>query len=152
MLVSLPNHRFQVLPEGIHDSTLQEVKYAYSTNPIRHLLFDGLKEGAMALSKAGCKYLYLNGSFVSSKRNPGDYDACWDLEGVEFEVLDPVFLDFSYGTGPQKEKYLGEFYPSTFIEAESNLMFIDFFQITYNADAKKGIVRIETQNDPMLRS
>jgi hypothetical protein len=27
--------------------------------------------------------------------HPGDFDACWDIQGVDEEVLDPVFWDFS---------------------------------------------------------
>lgn len=152
MLVRVPDFKFRVLPVGIHDSTLREVEYVYSTNATRTLLFEGLVKGAKALSSAGCKNLYLNGSYVSSKRHPGDYDACWDTDGVNFEVLDPVLWDLTSGTGTQKEIYLGEFFPSTLVESESNLLFVDFFQSIADSKSKKGIVRIDTRNDPFLRS
>lgn len=151
MLIRVPDVRFRVLPVGIHDSTLQEVEHVYSTNATRTILFDGLVKGAKALSNAGCKTLYLNGSYVSSKRHPGDYDACWDPDGVNFEVLDPVFWDLTHGTGAQKEIYLGEFFPSTLVESGSNLLFIDFFQSITDSESRKGIVRIDTRNDPLLR-
>jgi len=51
-----------------------------------------------ALTKAGCRRVYLDGSFVTSKPEPGDYDACWDIAGVDVEVPDSVFLDFSRGS------------------------------------------------------
>jgi hypothetical protein len=39
------------------------------------------------LRDAGCKRVYLNGSFVTSKDEPGDFDACWDPTGVDFERI-----------------------------------------------------------------
>ena len=35
--------------------------------------------------------VYLDGSFVSAKLIPGDFDACWDEDGVDFDSIDPVF-------------------------------------------------------------
>ena len=61
-LVFHPEIIFKVLPKGIHDSTLHEVKQVYSTNLIRTRLYEGLVEGAKALARARCKNLYLNGS------------------------------------------------------------------------------------------
>src|SRR5579864_7933526 len=43
---------------------------------------------------AGCSRVYIDGSFVTVKREPGDYDACWDIDGVNVEALGSVFLDF----------------------------------------------------------
>lgn len=152
MLVSVPDVRFKVLPVGIHDSSLQEVEQVYSTNHTRSRLFEGLVEGAKALSIAGCKTLYLNGSYVTSKRHPNDYDACWDPQGVNLIALDPAFVDTNLGTAYQKEKYYGEFYPSSIFELSSNLLFIDFFQSIANTEHKKGIIRIDIKHDPILRS
>lgn len=151
-LVSHPEVIFKVLPKGIHDSTLHEVKQVYSTNPIRTRLYEGFVEGAKALASAGCKNLYLNGSYVSSKLNPGDFDACWDPVGVDIRFLDQIFLDLRYGTHIQKEHFQGEFFPSTVVESGSNLRFIDFFQTINSSKLRKGIIRIDTQNDPLLRS
>ena len=38
---------------------------------------------------AGVEVLYLNGSFVTAKPDPGDYDACWDMADpdVNFDTL-----------------------------------------------------------------
>ena len=48
--------------------------------------------------------MYIDGSFVTVKREPGDYDACWDIDGVNAEALDLVFLDFSGRRAAQKGK------------------------------------------------
>ena len=48
--------------------------------------------------------MYIDGSFVTVKLEPRDYDACWDIDGVNVEALDSVFLDFSKGRRAQKRK------------------------------------------------
>ena len=42
------------------------------------------------LRAAGCKRAYIDGSFITTKEHPGDFDACWDLDGVDFDVIDEV--------------------------------------------------------------
>ena len=56
---------------------------------------------------AGCRTVYLNGSFVTSKTFPNDYDACWEEAGVDPAALDPVLLTFDPGRATQKAKYMG---------------------------------------------
>ena len=46
-----------------------------------------------ACESASCQTGYLDGSFVSSKLEPGDFDACWDEKGVDLDKLDPVLLN-----------------------------------------------------------
>jgi len=53
--------------------------------------------------------VWLNGSFATSKDEPGDFDACWDTDGVDLDALDPVILDLSAGRSAQKTRYGGEF-------------------------------------------
>jgi hypothetical protein len=64
------------------------------------------------LRKAGCRLVYLDGSFVTRKRNPADFDACWDVQNVDDAELDPVFWDFSRGRAAQKQRFLGELFPA----------------------------------------
>jgi hypothetical protein len=59
------------------------------------MLLIGLREALARLKAAGCRLVYLDGSFVTSKPQPEDFDACWGVTGVDVESLDPVFLDFS---------------------------------------------------------
>lgn len=73
-----------------------------------------------ALNRAGCSRVYIDGSFVTVKREPGDYDACWDIDGVNVEALDSVFLDFSKGRAAQKRKYFGEFSPPRCPKAQAD--------------------------------
>lgn len=132
---------WEVLPPGIHDATMDEVERSFAYNDQRQELFAGFQAGVMALRRAGCRTVYLDGSFVTGKPKPGDFDVCWDPSGVDPSRLDPVLLDFSDGRKAQKEKYRGEFFPSG-ARADSHLTFVDFFQVDKLSGEAKGIARI----------
>jgi Family of unknown function (DUF6932) len=104
---------WKVLPPGIHDATMDGIKTRYATNPHRNLLFQGLVAAVAALRAAGCKDIYLNGSFVTEKPQPSDFDGCWDPTGVDDQNLDPVLLNFENKRANQKKKYLGELFLSS---------------------------------------
>lgn len=92
-LISVQSNLCEVLPGGIHETTLPEVEEFFAFNPRRKLLFGGLVVGVEALSMAGCRKLYINGSFVTSKIEPGDFDVAWDPDGVNIKILNPVLID-----------------------------------------------------------
>lgn len=96
-----------------------------------------------SLRVAGCKTVYIDGSFVTIKRNPGDFDGCWNIEGVEPELLDPVLLTFDAGRAAQKAKYLGELFPAQMSEGATGQTFLEFFQVEKETGAVKGIVVID---------
>jgi len=83
----------------------------------------------------------LNGSFVSEKPNPADFDACWEPTGVDDKKLDPELLDFSDGRRRQRLKYGGEFFPSS-AKADGFRTFVEFFQTDKYTGREKGIIRI----------
>jgi hypothetical protein len=89
------NGPWDVLPPGIHDATMEEIERRLATNDVRRDLFDGFRRGVEALRRGGCQIVFLDGSFVTGKERPGDFDACWDPSGVDHRKLDPVLLDFS---------------------------------------------------------
>ena len=77
---------------------------------------------------AWCAY-YVDGSFVSTKELPGDYDACWESDELtDFSRLDPVFSDFSLGRLAQKTRFGGEFFPAFAIADGDGNVYRDFFQ------------------------
>ena len=104
---------WKVLPRGLHNGTLAEVKKRFATNETRKTLYAGLFKACIELQTAGCKVIFLDGSYVTDKPNPGDFDLCWDPTHVNAHKLDPVFLDFSNLRKNQKLKYGGEFFPSS---------------------------------------
>src|SRR5437899_424819 len=98
----------------------------------------GLRYALDDLKRAGCKSLYLDGSFVTGKVSPGDYDCCWDTQGVTLESVDPVLLDTSFGGSlKQKVKFGGEFFPASLIEGGSGERFLDFFQTDKETGQRK---------------
>ncbi len=90
------------------------------------------------LAAVGCRQVWLNGSFVTAKDEPTDFDACWDTDGVDHDELDPVFLDLSAGRAAQKHLLRGELFPNV-MEAGSGVRFAEFFQKDRDGFSK-GIV------------
>jgi len=150
VLITLPGSPWDVLPPGIHSATFAEVERTYAYNPRRRKLFTGLIEAAKHLSEVGCQKLLLDGSYVTAKPVPGDFDACWLPDGVNFTQLDPVFSDFDNDRANQKARFCGEFFPSTLIEADSGGHFAEFFQTDRFTGKRKGILAIALTTDDML--
>lgn len=135
---------WEVLPPGIHEATLHDIALRFATNVKRKALFEGLVRGCEALKMAGCSIVYLDGSYITSKPSPLDFDVCWDPIGVDPTKLDPVLLDFSNKRNNQKLKYGGEFFPSS-SKADGSHTFVDFFQMDKESGKEKGIIRIQLQ-------
>ena len=141
-LQALAGSPWRVLPPGIHSASLGETIAVFGTNPKRRRLCDGLVLAAKALDKAGCKRLIIDGSFVTGKPAPRDYDAIWDPSGVSQLLLDPVFLDFDNKRAKQKAKYRGEFFPFG-MEAEPGISFVSFFRRERYSGKEKGILMVD---------
>jgi hypothetical protein len=133
---------WNVLPPGIHDATLHEIQQRFATNETRKALYNGFRRGVQALKSAGCRTVFLDGSFVCDKPKPGDFDACWEPAGVDDKKLDAVLLDFSHGRRSQKLKYGGEFFPSS-AKADGSRTFVEYFQTDRDTGKAKGIIRIQ---------
>lgn len=149
--IQLPGAPWPVLPAGIHKVELSEVERRLATNGKRRDLFDGLLLACRELNAAGCEQLYLDGSYVTDKPIPGDFDAAWHPVGVSATRLDPVFKDFSNGRAAQKAKYGGEFFPSTTRADSKGNTFVEFFQIEKFTELPKGVLLIDLSNDPLLK-
>jgi hypothetical protein len=135
---------WKALPPGVHDATLEEVESRFATSEHRKRLFSGFREGVMVLRKAGCRKIFIDGSFITEKPIPGDFDVCWDYVGVDDAKLDPVFSDFSDRRKKQKDRFHGEFFPVNSL-ADGKHVFLDFFQIDKDTQNAKGIICIKFQ-------
>lgn len=125
------------LPPGEHEATWDETVGMFGWNTHRRRLLDGLAESLDLLRAAGCSKIWLDGSFVTSKEEPGDFDVSWDTSGVDFDILDPILSD---DPAKQKLRFGGELYPEG-IERSSGLLFSEFFQRTRPPDSRRrGIV------------
>ena len=66
----------------------------------------------------------------------GDYDACWESEGIDFNLLAnkyPILIEFLPNTLKQNAVYGGELFPAH--------KFLSFFQKDRD-DIPKGIVKL----------
>ena len=131
------------LPWGIHDATWAEIAERFGTTDHRLQLLRGLKSALDSLKAAGCKRVYIDGSLVTDKVAPNDFDGCWEAEGVNPEQLDPILLDFTAGRAAQKAKYLGEFFIADTRVLEVGRTFLEFFQQDKETGAPKGIIAID---------
>jgi hypothetical protein len=96
------------------------------------------------LKKYGCRYIYIDGSFVTKKLLPNDYDGCWDISMVDIGGLVkefPQFYDLRHPRASQKAMFYGELFPATMPVGSGETM-LDFFQKDRNNDPK-GIVKID---------
>ncbi len=134
---------YGLLPQGIHHATLEEVFERFGGNERREQLLIGLIEALRLLRAAGCRRVYINGSFVTAKERPNDIDVCWDIEGVDADVLDPVFFDFDDGRAAQKTRFGAEFFPAQVPEGVTGRAFLDFFQVDKQTGGPKGIIKLE---------
>jgi hypothetical protein len=65
-----------VLPPGLHEATLREVRRRFGrANRRRAELWRGLSTVAARARRAGALRMYLDGSFVTGKKEPLDWDA-----------------------------------------------------------------------------
>jgi len=132
------------LPAGVHRATWTEFLRRFGYSEHRKKLSDGLEAALNSLAGAGCRAVYINGSFVTKKLIPNDYDLCWSIAGVEPERLDPVLLDFSpAGRLAMKATYRGDLFPAEIPEGASGKAFLDFFQTDKITGKPKGIVLVE---------
>ena len=132
-----------LLPPGVHWINWDELIDRLSKNPWRQHLTTGLRAALDNLKGAGCQIVYINGSFVTSKEVPNDYDACWKEAGVDPTALDPVLLTFDTGRATQKAKYMGELFPASIIADTDGLSFLEFFQTDKGTGRPKGIIAID---------
>lgn len=141
----LPNG---LLPPGIHTATVQELVSRFAYNEHRARLMDGFIRGLSDLKAAGCEQVWLDGSYVTEKIYPEDFDACWDVTGVSVKTLltnSPALTEFDRKRAKQKALYGGEFFPAHMSadHKDPKKTFLEFFQQDSDTGLPKGIIRID---------
>ncbi len=119
---------------------MDEIETRFATTLHRRWLFGGFQRVVAQLIGAGCATIFLDGSFVTGKPDPGDFDGCWDMAGVDYTLLDPVLLDFVGKREAQKAKYFGEMFPILLPGQPGNL---PLFQNEKFSARPKGILRVD---------
>ncbi|MFB2893899.1 hypothetical protein ACE1CI_13390 [Aerosakkonemataceae cyanobacterium BLCC-F50] len=132
------------LPPGVHFCEWEEFQQRFGTNFTRQRMIYGLKLAMTQLKAAGCRTIYIDGSFVTREPKPGDFDACYDNETVDIENLRinaPKLLNH-YDRNGQKAKYKGEIFPCNQPVGDYGINSFDFFQADRRGN-KKGIIAID---------
>lgn len=138
----LPDFQGRFLPPGVHVASWSEVNERFGWNERRRVLLGGLRRCLDELSRVGCQRAWLDGSFVSKKEHPGDFDLVWDPTGVALDEIDSVLLDLDPPRLAQKMTYGGDLLPNV-IEGVSGKPFLDFFQEDDVTGMAKGIVQLD---------
>ena len=131
------------LPPGIHTASWDELESKFAWNSHRRHMMVGLLGACRNLAAAGCQHLWLDGSFVTSKPLPNDYDGAWEVGETDVSLLDSVLLDLSHARIAMKNKYYGELFPAS-AEASPGIPYREFFTRDRD-DVQKGIVLLRLE-------
>ena len=142
------------LPEGVHPTTMEELKERFATTPTRVALFEKLSRFLeWAISTGQFSQAFVNGGFITSKPAPEDVDVILqtraDYGPAAFAAMEPFFAQ---GIGSIFEIYSVHlhFWCEGFPGGMSD--FRRFFQYLRPQDAaplglkegaKKGIVQLK---------
>jgi hypothetical protein len=132
------------LPPGVHFCEWDEFVERFGTTAKRLNLISGLELAMAQLKVAGCRTIYIDGSFVTIESEPNDFDACYDRETVDFEYLRvnaPILFD-RRNRNAQKARYKGEVFPSDDPVGNYGDNSFYFFQKDRKKN-KKGIIAID---------
>ena len=122
-------------PPGIYQATWREIRERFGWNEQRVRLLQGIELVALELRAARCRAVWLDGSFVTTKEEPADYD----LASTEISRLDPSLRTLRDRTA-MKERYGGDSLPT-----DAGMPFVKFFQ-TDRDGRPKGIVQIDLES------
>ncbi len=128
------------LPPGEHKAGWNEFVESFGATPHRQRLIVGLRAALEVLAAARCERVWVDGSFVTAKEHPGDFDACWDPVGVDPDLLDPVILDLSNKRAAQQAKYGGALWPADLVVESGNTILTDFQRDYLHNNRHKGII------------
>jgi hypothetical protein len=128
------------LQPGVHPLSWDQFAALFFFNDWRRRLGRGLYRALNNLRGAGCSGAIVDGSFVTAKPDPGDYDLAFDPAGVSAALVDPVLRRHSDGRRAMKAKYFGDIVPWGWAAcATTGVLYRDFFQTDRSGQAK-GVV------------
>ena len=107
------------LPGGIYHISWSEFAERFGTNGHRQRLIVGLIRALILLAQAGCQYVCVGGSFVTSKEYPNDFNVWFEDQPISFGTLDPIFDN----RDAMKAEFGGEFFsspPFQFLQKDKN--------------------------------
>ena len=142
------------LPEGVHDTTLDQLKERFASNPKRVLLWERLQEFLRwAISSDQFSYAYIDGGFITNKHSPEDIDVILQTRasyGADaFCAMEPFFvegMDAIYAKYSVHLHFWCEGFPGGMSDFRRFFQYLrpqDAAPLGLKEGAKKGIVRIK---------
>jgi hypothetical protein len=135
-----------LLPPGVHEADLEELREKMGWSRKRQGLLEGLEEALELMVSCGVVRVYLDGSFVTDKDRPNDIDGCYDLaEDVTAEALGrlaPIFPPNPSNRAEAKRRFGVDFFPAAATELGSGQPFLRFFQ-TDHEGRERGVLSVE---------
>ncbi len=137
-----------ILPEGIHQCTLEEAKERFATSEHRSALWHQLIQVIGIMRKHGLAgILFIDGSYVTDKAMPGDIEIVLDVRTESAEKIGKAAIFFAKCHDRLKTNFGIDWYPNY----PGGNDFTVFFQYTRPTErtpsgTKKGILRIESWN------
>lgn len=132
------------LPPGIVDCTLEEINQSFGTNERRKELIGKLCQYIQKIQEIGLSGLMIiNGSFATSKEEPGDIDAILVL-GEEYSISKPLTSSEKLFTawGRVKENFEMDLIV-VFPDGGSQEGWVNLFSgVKENSSIQKGLLRI----------
>jgi hypothetical protein len=122
--------------------TLEEFIQLFGTNPSRKEKIKNALRFFRIFSSCGCSSVYIAGSFISTKKNPGDIDLCFDTTDIDNKKLKKEFPEFF---GPNRFNKLGEIcrdlkcHIFTFTKEDHEML--DYLKFDRD-DNPKGLIKI----------
>ena len=146
--MELEYDEFGNLGHRIFEMSWEEFKELFGYNEKRRWLLEGMELAISDFKKIGCKAFYADGSLVTSKEEPGDYDICWDDTGMELLKAwqkCPELFDIGRNGQKIKDRYRGDVVPANNCpDPDSGINFVAYF-MKDQEDRKKGIIRVEIE-------
>jgi hypothetical protein len=152
--VSLPPFNdFGYLPEGVHETTLEQMRERFVINPKRTLLWGRFEEFlGWAVSTGKFSHAYIDGGFITNKSAPEDIDLILQTRaryGPEaFSAMEPFFakgIETIYEKYSVHLHFWAEGFPGGLSDFRRFFQYLrpqDAAPVGLREGAKKGIVRI----------
>lgn len=132
------------MPPGIYGATMSEIEARFTQNERRRALFAGLRRVICILAGCGCPEVFLDGSFITHKAEPDDYDLCYEPAGMHATESLHEFLS---SRGSRKADYFGDIFPRMPEPPYSVDYVVEWQKDGRQDDAVKGILRISLRQD-----
>lgn len=134
----------ELLP-GIYRLSFSEFKERFGGSRRRKILLVGLEEVVTILAACGCRRLYVGGSMVTEKSNPSDFDAVFDVVGMDLGKLEnmdaAMLLRSRADLEALKSRFLGSVEPLRHLPSLGCSM-LEVLQYDSRSGRQKGVVEI----------